>query len=169
MDAILFTTNHVAIKSDSKLHDSAHVFVIIVSTLHKCRRLSMRCPLNAMNVVGIFVGIIKAELFWCPECRDKMGRHDALLHGGRWHSSHVKLLDAANLAAEAEKTSQKEMQDMVVVNDKLNFNYWKRSINILEEQVRVCARRLQIRRLATVLVSGQNSRVPQAIALLEMF
>ena len=89
--------------------------------------------------------------------RDKLGRHDGVLHGGRWYPSPVKLIDVTNvnqLATAHHKGKGKkgagerggdELEEQLGKGtDKLNFNYWKRSIQILEDQIRI--NRLALRR-----------------------
>jgi len=65
-----------------------------------------------------------------------MGRHDGITHGGLWHESPVELYDASELA-QARSSSQQPRDDLVVKGEKVNFDYWKRSVSILEDQIRV--------------------------------
>jgi hypothetical protein len=82
------------------------------------------------------------EAYWTfDECaghsvRDKLGRHDGIAHGGLWHESPVELYDASKLA-QAQASSQQQLDDLVVKGEKVNFDYWKRSVSILEDQIRV--------------------------------
>jgi hypothetical protein len=42
---------------------------------------------------------------------------------------------------QAEASSQQQLDDLVVKGEKVNFDYWKRSVTILEDQIRVQAHR----------------------------
>lgn len=66
--------------------------------------------------------------------RDRRGAHDGQVHGGRWMRSPVKLFTAKDRLKCLEGEDCTSDEDK---RNKLNFEYWQRSIDILEMQAEV--------------------------------